>query len=163
MEVVQRFLTRTLAVAATCTALAQGGDSAKAVTVIPAGEVIAKGKLRYKKSFVTLECETTFISHITEDGQLTVHSAAFGSRGLCRHITALALPWHGQAQGTNALVIFDASVNVNFPLLGGVCGPSRLELEWDNALSTLTFKDVVLKAPEGSHCTASGVVNVTPP
>ncbi|HWP18362.1 MAG TPA: hypothetical protein VNO84_04505 [Burkholderiaceae bacterium] len=133
-----------------------------AVSISPAGDIVAQGKLRYRKGFVTLECLTTFTSHITPEGKLTVRAADFGSNGLCGNITPRGLPWSGQAESDTILVIHDAQVQVDAPLLGGPCGPSRLELIWDNAQSTLTFKDVVLKAPKGSDCTTNGVITVTP-
>ncbi|MCS6997564.1 MAG: hypothetical protein NZ533_11580 [Casimicrobiaceae bacterium] len=149
--------------AAFITGLVHTAEPAQAVTITPSGDVVASGKLRYKKSFVTVECDTRFVAHITEDGQLTVHNAEFGRNGLCRFISALALPWRGQAQGNHILVIHNATVQVEFPVLGGVCGPSRLELAWDNAQSTLTFKDALLKSPEGRDCVTNGVVSVVPP
>ncbi|MCX7659642.1 MAG: hypothetical protein N2040_03710 [Caldimonas manganoxidans] len=162
MGMYRHLIHRAAAVAASVVALMSVAGAAHAVKITPAGEVVASGKLRYKKSFVTLECDTKFVSHITEDGRLTVLNAEFGRNGLCRHISPLALPWRGQAQGNNFLVIHNAYVNVDVPLLGGVCGPSRLELAWDNAQSTLTFKDAVLMSPEGRDCITNGVVTVVP-
>lgn len=147
---------------AACLATLTGAGDAPAVTIAPSGDIVAKGSLRYRKGLVTLECPTTFTSQITADGRLTVHGADFGSHGLCRTISPRGLPWSGQAESDSVLVIHDAAVQVDAPLVGGACGPSRIELAWDNAQSTLTFKNVVLKAPRGSDCTTNGVITVSP-
>ncbi|AKJ27464.1 hypothetical protein [Caldimonas brevitalea] len=135
---------------------------AVAVTVTPAGDLVAAGTLSYRKGFAGLSCPTTFTGTISASGAVTINAASFTTRGLCAQISAMSLPWTGQADPRGVLVIDNAAVEVKAPFVGGLCGPSRIELQWDNTHSTLTFKDVLLQAPTGSSCKTNGQITVSP-
>ncbi|WKB51695.1 hypothetical protein [Eleftheria terrae] len=149
------------ALAAVPLALLAAAD-ASAVTVSPAGDLVAAGTLSYRKGIASLSCATTFTGTISAEGAVNISAASFGSSGLCSHISAVGLPWSGQAQPSGVLVIDNAAVHVSAPFVGGQCGPSRIELQWDNAKSTLGFKDVLLVAASGSSCKTNGLISVTP-
>ncbi|MCW7540837.1 hypothetical protein OOT46_23740 [Aquabacterium sp. A7-Y] len=135
---------------------------APAVTVSPAGDLVAAGELNYRKGLGSISCETSFTGTITPDGKVTISAASFTTRGLCKRISAVGLPWTGQAQPSGLLVIDNAAVDVQAPFVGGQCGPSRIELKWDNARSTLTFTDALLVASSGSSCKTNGQITVSP-
>jgi hypothetical protein len=135
------------------------GVASADVTVAPAGAFSASGKLAMKKGAVPVSCHTTFNGQVSEKGAIRVTEVIFGGMNpLCKSIKALALPWQGQVDNPGRLTVDDMQVKVRVPLLGGICGPGPVTLDWGNADGSATFDAVTL----GPDCAMDGTMVTTP-
>ena len=136
------------------------GAATPLVRVLPAGGFSASGELALKKGSIPVSCKTTFDGEVDRHGGITVTAVYFGGfNPLCKSIKALGLPWAGQVDNPGQLTVQDMQVKVRVPLLGGVCGPGPVTLEWTNDNAAATFSSVAL----GPDCAMDGTMLTTPP
>jgi hypothetical protein len=132
---------------------------AAAVTVAPAGNFSATGTLSLGKSIIHVSCETTFAGTVSASGIINVSVVTFGKGSfLCKHISPVGLPWSGEANSDSALTINAMQVNIDEPLLGGICGPIDVQAEWEKDLSAAHFNHAALPP----SCSVDGVMMTTP-
>lgn len=135
------------------------GSAASALTVRPAGGFSATGRLALGKSIVPVSCLTTFTGEVRDDGSFTVQTVSFsGSNFLCRRISAVGLPWSGHADSDAHLTIDNMQVNIDAPLLGGLCGPVSVPADWEKDGSAAYFRKVRLPP----NCSMDGRMATTP-
>jgi len=147
-------------IAATLLLNAAAGTASTPVSVRPAGGFSASGELAMKKGSIPVSCKTTFDGEVDTHGEITVTAVYFGGfNPLCKSIKALGLPWQGQVDHPGQLTVKDMQVTVRVPLLGGVCGPGPVTLEWTNHNAAATFSSVAL----GPDCAMDGTMLTTPP
>lgn len=135
---------------------------AYAVTVSPAGAISLTGATTLGKSGISVSCTANLVGTITSSGEITITSAKFTGNSLCSVVTANKLPWTGAVLSTTALSLNNVSVDVNVPLLGGICGPSPVAA---SITENTTLKETLI----GLHsqvlsggCTVSGTLQTTP-
>jgi hypothetical protein len=134
-------------------------QDAAALTLAPAGNFSATGRLALGKSIVPVSCLTTFTGNLAADGAFSVRTVTFsGSNFLCKRISALGLPWRGRADRDTQLTIEGMQVKIDAPLLGGVCGPVDVIAAWDRNESAAHFRKVVLPP----NCRMDGVMVTAP-
>ncbi|WP_157130987.1 activator protein [Burkholderia savannae] len=123
-----------LSTAAACAALLSTSVS-QAVVITPPGSAgapmpfTASGPATVSKAGIPIGCTIVFTGTIDGAGKLLVTSANFSGSALCKVVKANASvtsPWSGQVDGPNQLTLDNVSVNVNAPLVGGQCGPSKV-------------------------------------
>lgn len=147
-------------IAATLLLNATVGAASTPVSVLPAGGFSASGELAMKKGSIPVSCKTTFDGQVGRHGEITVTAVYFGGfNPLCKSIKALGLPWEGQVDNPGQLTVRDMQVKVRVPLLGGVCGPGPVTLDWTNDNAAATFSSVAL----GPDCAMDGIMLTTPP
>ena len=130
------------------------------VVVVPAGGFSASGDLAMKKGSIPVSCDTTFDGHVAGDGAIEVTAVSFGGLNpLCKSLKAQGLPWQGQVDHPGQLTVQDMQVKVRVPLLGGICGPGPVSLDWTNQDAAATFDAVTL----GPDCAMNGTMLTSPP
>ncbi|UTH73301.1 hypothetical protein [Chromobacterium sp. IIBBL 290-4] len=142
---------------------------ASAVTITPPGPngaaapFTAVGPAVVGKSGVEVDCTVTFSGTVDGGGNILISNVVFKGIPVCRMIKASATPdtpWVGKVLATDQLSFDNASVSVNTPILGGLCGPSQVGGKIVDSGSQTSI--VLSNAPLSGGCSISATVSTTP-
>lgn len=135
------------------------GLGAEALTLQPAGDFEAKGRMLLGTGIVSARCEAVLSGSVTPEGQIRIDSMTFsGANPACKRIYAKALPWLGEPISSDLLQIKGMQVEVKSVLLGTVCGAAHVKGRWLADKSTVQFP----LTPLAPNCRFEGDLHITP-